>query len=498
MDSNNNSDAHPGTVALSGRVAFVSDGECWSYERFEVTIVRLVAGLLKLGIQVADRVALHLRNGPEIAAAYFACFRIGAIAVPVNLQLNPVQLQDALKRVTPSLYIGDTALHSLVAYVDTSVLHADRRYVVGASTDGSLRNWTDLLGEPSSKTFRNDTNGDAPAVLLLTPGTTSQPKLVAHSVNTLNSAVNQFACLGINEGGSMVFLRSMTHGSGLFHLLHGIRQKLTFVFLDTSDAASILDAIENHHCTYLPAPVESCTALTKLQRANPRDISSLRACSVSADVCPPGRQEEFKEVFGVDLKSFFSSTEGTFSFTYGLKSGAVGKLRAGAEAKLVDDDDLPVAKGEVGELLVRGPHVMLGYWTGPGRMGGLNDGWFRSGDMMRQDEQGQFWFVSRRIDLILRAGSSISPVEVEHILAQHSSVRDAAVVGVPDVLVGQRVVGFVQLGDGVEVDRLPEILESIRNCLADYKVPDRLVPVAVIPRNLLGKVDRKELAARLG
>jgi acyl-CoA synthetase (AMP-forming)/AMP-acid ligase II len=153
-----------------------------------------------------------------------------------------------------------------------------------------------------------------------------------------------------------------------------------------------------------------------------------------------------------------------------------------------------VARGEVGELVVRGPHVTVGYWACPGQIKDApKEGWFHTGDLMRQDENGDLWFVSRKKHLIIRGGSNISPVEVERVLMAHPAVRDAAVVGVPDPDLGQRVAGFVQLADSVLGVDLNEMLTFATERLADYKVPETLEIVDKIPRNTLGKIDRRLL-----
>ena len=160
----------------------------------------------------------------------------------------------------------------------------------------------------------------------------------------------------------------------------------------------------------------------------------------------------------------------------------------------MDDNQLLVPQGEVGELLVRGPHVTIGYWAGPGQIKDPpKEGWFHTGDLMRQDEKGDLWFVSRKKHLIVRGGSNISPVEIERVLMAHPAVRDAAVVGVPDPDLGQRVAGFVQLADSAQSVVLNEILDFATERLADYKVPETLDIVGQIPRNALGKVDRQLL-----
>jgi acyl-CoA synthetase (AMP-forming)/AMP-acid ligase II len=166
----------------------------------------------------------------------------------------------------------------------------------------------------------------------------------------------------------------------------------------------------------------------------------------------------------------------------------------GTQVRLVNDKHVPVPPGEVGELVLRGPNVTIGYWAGPGLIEDApKDGWFYTGDLMRQDDQGNLWFVSRKKHLIIRGGSNISPVEVEQALISHPAVGDAAVLGVPDPELGQRVAGFVQLASSAQGVNLNEIRAHVAEQLADYKVPESLKIVREIPRNALGKIDRQLL-----
>ena len=185
-----------------------------------------------------------------------------------------------------------------------------------------------------------------------------------------------------------------------------------------------------------------------------------------------------------------------FAFvTYGLEPGPVSRAVNGTEVRLVNDHHAPVAMGEIGELVLRSPNVnhrLLGR-TRIAR--GCNQRWLvLYGDLMRQDEKGNLWFVSRKKYLIIRGGSNISPIEVEQVLTSHPAVQDAALIGVPDPELGERVAGFIQLRctDQQSVN-LKDIRCYLAERLADYKIPEQLKIVSAIPRNALGKIDRKAL-----
>ncbi|HUC17961.1 MAG TPA: class I adenylate-forming enzyme family protein [Acetobacteraceae bacterium] len=479
--------------APSGRLAFVKDGERWSGARLVAEADRLAAGLAAAGVGVGDRVALHLRNGPEIALAYLACFRLGAIAAPLCLRFETAELDALLRRLRPRLYIGDAEPYRRVAPIGTGVLGAGARYVLGEPEDKMARSWASLHLDPAPEILGR-VDPDAPAVLLPTSGIGGELKLVVHSQATLACMAARMANFPILKGDLCAFFLPMTHAVGLFSFIASQWAGAALIMLDADDPAAILNAIETHRCTYfitLPMPL---ARIMERQHIDRRDVSSLRFCATVGDVCLPGQQRAFPSLFGLPLRSFWGATEAVGSCTYGLQAGAVSRPIPGAEIRLVDEEDQQVARGEPGEMKLRGSHIALGYWSGPGEWGGFTDGWYRTGDIMREDEDGNLWFVARARDLILRAGASISPVEVEQALAEHPDVRDAGVAGLPDPVFGRRIVGFVQLKKGAGVERLEDILRAASTRLADYKMPERLLPVATIPRNSLGKIDRAELA----
>lgn len=486
----------------SDRKAFVfaKDQEVWTWRRLSSEVNRLAGGLIRLGIQPGDRVALHMANLPEFVVAYLACFQVGAVAAPLNIRLKKPELEPLLQRLRPSLYIGQAALYSQIASVDESILAANRRFVVdGPVNDRRAQPWFHLLDYINGAQVRRPIDTNAPAVLLTTSGTTGQPKFVIHTLATLRKSTQSFVHWNLNTNQTAAMALPMAHASGCFTSLACLWSDVPFVLFERFDPEQVLDGIETHRCTWLLGLPFMFGALLRSQEARARRVDSLRTSLVGGDVCPAQIQERFSSVFGVPLRSVWAATEAIACLTYGSELGPISRVVNGTEIRLVDNQQAPVATGEIGELLLHSPNLSIGYWAGPGLVEGApKDGWYHTGDLMRQDEKDNLWFVSRKKYLIIRGGSNISPVEVEQVLISHPAVQDAAVIGVPDAELGERVAGFIQLES---TDSQSVTLKNIRSYLAerlaDYKIPEQLKIVSEIPRNALGKVDRNALSSLL-
>ena len=491
------------TAALSWKaneypdsVAFIAGGNAWSYRRLATETDRLTRALLGRGVRAGDRVALHMANLPELAVAYYACFRIGAIACPLNIRLKTAELHPLLEQLRPVLYLGQAQLYPQIAPIHPNIVALDARFIVGgASENREAQSWSDLFAGIAQRSVPHDPDVDLPAVLLATSGTTGQPKFVAHTPRTLSAVADFFAHLGLDQEHIAVNAVPMMHVGGLATFLGCVRFGVPMVLFERFDPDAVLDAIEPHRCSWLIGVPQMYAAIVEGQRTRPRRVDTMRFCLVAGDVCPPQLQQDFHDAFGTPLRSFWGSTETFGTFTFGLQPGPVSRPAPGTQFRLVDDEGRPVPRGEVGELLVRGPSVTVGYWSGPGRISAPPDGWFHTGDLMREGEQHELWFVSRKKDLIIRGGSNISPVEVEAVLMAHPAVCDAAVIGIPDPILGQRVVGLVRLAKDFGKSAIDDILDHTKVRLADYKVPEWLEVADEIPRNALGKIDRKLLLA---
>ncbi|HEY2048931.1 MAG TPA: class I adenylate-forming enzyme family protein [Caulobacteraceae bacterium] len=477
-------------------VAFIWGNDAWSYRRLADDVERAAQGLLARGVRSGDRVALHMANRPEMAIAYYACFRIGAIAAPMNLRFKFAELRQIFQRLRPALYIGEASLYSQVEPIESEVLNLDARFVAGPISDGhDVQAWWQLISEGGDRPLPDQPGADEPAVLLTTSGTTGQPKLVVHTAETLSAMIGK-STLELNGQQTAVVATPMVHASGLFSFLSCIGHAAPMVLLERFCPDAVLDAIETHRCTWMLGLAFMYHAMLERQRTQPRQADSLKFCFAGGDVMPTSLQGEFEQEFRIPLRNIWGATEANGSLTYGLRPGPVCRIAPGAEVRLVDAENRDVPHGEAGELLLRGPNVTPGYWVGPNLVEDpKHDGWLRTGDLMRRGEADEVWFVGRCKQLIVRAGSNIAPVEVETALSECNLVRDAAVVGVPDPVLGERVAGLVQLQPGAGVGALDRVLADVKTRLADYKVPERLIVVEAVPRNPLGKIDRKLAAA---
>ncbi|WP_161491854.1 class I adenylate-forming enzyme family protein [Bradyrhizobium centrolobii] len=480
--------------ARPGDVAFVFGEQPWTYERVAIEADRAARGMAASGVRSGDRVALHMMNRPEYIVAYFACFRIGAIAVPLRTAFKFAELAPLLQRLRPALYIGEPDLYENVAPLDTSVLPEERRFIVGAEGDVGPT-WEELCEAGSDIELLAFADAERPAVLITTSGTTGEPKLVVHTPTSLACSMH---LMSSNwewfQEDVMTLPLPLAHMSGLAVFLTLYHLGATFVLLESFDANVVLDAIERHRCTVNLGFPAHYAAMLASQRVRPRDLRSLRACYTGGDVCPTDLQIQIGASFGASLHNVWAATEVCGTLASSRRPGPVVRIVDDTQILLIADEGHEAAEGETGELLVRGRNLFAGYWENPEATAqSLEGGWYHTGDLMRRRGD-ELEFVGRKKDIIIRGGTNISPVEVEEaIAAAHPMVEEAAVAGIPDPVLGQRVVGFVKLADGADASVVAEIRRNLEARLAVYKIPEHIAVLDALPRTALGKVDRTAL-----
>jgi long-chain acyl-CoA synthetase len=479
--------------------ALVFHDVVWTYQKLATEVERLARALAARGVGPGDRVALHMIGRPEFIVAYYACFRLGAIAAPLRAVSIFGELERILTRLEPTVYLGEASLYPNVAPFDGKLLPPSRRFVLnGAADDEGFLPWEALFaGSQDAVMLPPEPN--EPCVVIATSGTTGQPKFVMHTPATLAATVRLLhENWGMSDHHWIVLPSSLAHVSGLVTMLCFLQAGVPFVMIESFDADNVLDLIERHGVTmHLGFPAQYA-ALAEAQQKRPRDLSTLRYCLTAADSCPIALQERVASLFGVPIYNAWGASEVLGQITFGLQPGPVVGIPSSAQIRLVDEQGHDVAEGEVGELLLRGDNVFKGYWNDEkATAAALRDGWYHTGDLMRRGEGEELWFVSRKKDIIIRGGTNISPVEIEDaIVAAHPAVELAGVVGLPDEVLGQRVFAFAVLTGAAAGDKVvAELVSTLSQRLDAYKIPEAIVVIDNMPRNALSKVDRQKLLA---
>jgi long-chain acyl-CoA synthetase len=384
------------------KVAFFAGDESWTYRRLAAGVDRLARALTARGIRAGDRVVLHMANRPELVLAYFACFRIGALASALSTRMKAAELRSLVARLRPAMYIGDQGLYDSVSTVDTEILPYNVRFVVGAKAEEGARHWVELLKKRDGEPVPDFPDLHTPCVLLPTAGTTGLPKFVAHTPLSLNASVDGFMRMGLDDHDPIILIcDSMVQTAGFQALMRSIRCGATAVVLDVFDGRDALNAIEKYRCTWMSGLPGMYMDMLRRQRSLPRAIDSLRFCLSSGEVCPVVLQYEFERLFGLPLRSVWTSTEAVGTLVHGLQPGAASRCGSRSQVLIVDANGDRVAPGETGELCLRGPNVTVGYWSYPGQFqSAFVGGWFRTGDLMRQGEGEDIWFVGRKHELL--------------------------------------------------------------------------------------------------
>ncbi|HEU0147689.1 MAG TPA: class I adenylate-forming enzyme family protein [Bradyrhizobium sp.] len=483
--------------------AFVFHDVVWTYQKLATEAERLARALAARGVASGDRVAVHMMNRPEFIVAYHACFRLGAIVAPLRTAFTLGELGPILQRIEPTLYLGEVGLYGNVAGVDAKLLPPSRRFVL----DGAKEDDKDDRGfQPWEALFAGSKDAvllppeqDKPCVLITTSGTTGQPKFVMHTPATLAATVDlMITHWDISGRDSIVMPLALAHASGLVCMSWYLRLGAPFVLQESFDADKMLDAMARHGATVSIGFPAQYAALVEAQQKRRRDLGKLRFCLVGGDSCPIGLQERVTSLFGAPLYNLWGASEVIGQLVYALRPGPVVRIINGAQVRLIDEQGNDVAQDEIGELLVRGDNVFKGYWNDEkATASALRDGWYHTGDLMRRIGGDELWFVSRKKDIIIRGGTNISPVEVEEaIVAAHPAVEQAAVVGLPDEVLGQRVFAFATLSGTATQDKvMADLVSTLSQRLAAYKMPEAIMVVDTMPRNALSKVDRQKLLA---
>ena len=516
------------------KVALVYLGEKYTYAELKEMVLKFAASLHELGTQEGERVILYLYNLPQTIIAWLALQRLGAIPVMVA----PVYTAYDLK------YLANDSGAKTILCMDTNLSYVDevlpdtplKRVIVTNMAD-LVPWWKRLIGRgfdripkgkiPSGKDFfsfmkllkegRPSTlphfqaqNGEKPAVMLYTGGTTGFPKGVPLPAGLFLHRAVEWIRAGeavIPPGEGITVL-----SAPLYHIIGEMDAMAPLLVSGETLLVLprvVLDAMFDHIQRYKASRMFAVPAMYRMilehDRVDYYDLSSLRYCGTGGDVLPTEVANRWFKKFGIPLYQGYGTTElcGAISISYASDGippeGAAGKISPGSKFKVVNPETLePVPPGEPGELLGTSKYAVKGYWNKPEETAEcfLNiDGeiWYRTKDMVRVDENGWLYFLDRSVDMIKHKGYRIAAAEVERVLQEHHAVMAASVVGVPDPSVGERIKAFVVLKEDIKGISGWELIKWCRERLAPYKVPHYIEFRDMLPKSKVGKYLRREL-----
>ncbi|HCF72107.1 MAG TPA: AMP-dependent synthetase [Syntrophomonas sp.] len=475
-----------------------------SWRQFEDMANSFANALLARGIKKEDKVALLMMNCLEWLPAYFGILKTGALAVPLNFRYTAEEIKKCLQTAEAQVLVYGPEFIDRVDAVKGELDYVEHYIFVGENCPAGAESFAGLLSEfPADDPGITIEDTDL-AALYFTSGTTGTPKAIIHPHSNLVSACitenrhhlttheDNFLCIPplYHTGAKMHWFGSLIVGSRAV-LLRGVKpewilnvvseEKVSIVWLLVPWAQDILDAIESGEV-----------------RLKDYHIRQWRLMHIGAQPVPPSLIQRWKKHFPhqmYDTNYGLSESTGPGCVHLGMeninKVGAIGVPGFNWEALIVDEHGKAVPRGKVGELIVRGPGVMKGYYKNPEATAQvIKDGWLFTGDMARMDKEGFIYLVDRKKDVVISGGENIFPVEIEDFLRSNQDIKDAAVIGLPDRRLGEVAVAIVQLKPGREVseDGIMEFCQA----LPRYKRPRQII-LDTVPRNATGKIEKPKL-----
>jgi long-chain acyl-CoA synthetase len=452
-----------------------------------------VAGLLaERGVGPGDRVGLMLPNVPYFPMTYYGILRLGGVVVP----MNPL-----LKGREVAFFLENPEAKVLFAWHDFAE----------AAEAGAEQTGADLIlvkpgeieqlvadADPRDEVVERD--GDDTAVILYTSGTTGKPKGAELTHANLGMNVKVASSLfEYSEDDVILGCLPLFHSFGQTCALNcAVRVGASLTMLPRFEPAKALEIVQRDKVTVFLGVPTMYSAMLNCERREDYDVSSLKLCGSGGAAMPGEVQRGFEEAFGAKVLEGYglSETSPVASFNHPdreRKTGSIGTPIEGVEMKAVDEDGNEVAQGEVGEIVIKGHNVMKGYWNQPdATKESIKDGWFYTGDMGKVDEDGYFFIVDRKKELIIRGGYNVYPREIEEVLYEHPAVAEAAVVGVPHDDLGEEVGAAVVLKPGEELDA-DAVREFVKENVAAYKYPRRIWFCDELPKGPTGKILKREI-----
>ena len=484
------------------RTALVYRDERWTYGELNKLTNRVAHGLHALGVNPGDRVGFLGLNHPRFLFTLFGAAKLGAIFVPLNFRLTGPEL---------TFIINDAGLNTLVYEEHFAAVVSEirdtlpvREYICGVESEGS-RTFDELVHDQRDADLDYSVSRDDIAWIMYTSGTTGRPKgaMLTHG-NVLWNNINASLAFDALMDDVTLVVAPLFHIGGLnVTPIPALTKGAAVVVEQMFEPGMVLELIEKHRITLMFGVPAMFLFMSQHPDFATRDLSSLRLLVVGGAPVP----ESLIKVYaarGIPFLQGYGLTEcaafGSFlpPDMADRKMGSAGIAPFFTEVKVVDDNAHDVPDGERGEIVIRGPNVMKGYWNRPEETAEiLVDGWFHTGDIGKRDSDGYFYILDRMKDMIISGGENVYPAEIEDALYQHPGIKEVAVIGVDHPRWGETVRAVVVVKDGVTLTE-SEVIEFTNGRLARYKQPKSVVFANLLPRNPAGKVIKFELREKYG
>jgi long-chain acyl-CoA synthetase len=467
-----------------------------SYGEFRDAALRVAAAVRDRGVEPGDRVGMVLPNVLSFPVVFYGALLAGAAVVPMNPLLKAREVE---------YYLRDSGARLVITGEQSAQPVSEAAATVGieAVTVGPALPDAVMADEPlATPAERAD---DDTAVILYTSGTTGQPKgaELTHAGLNSNARTTQETLLEGSPDDVIMGCLPLFHVFGLTCSLNaGVLAGSTLTLIPRFDGGKALSVVERDGVTVFQGVPTMFSAMLHQPDATDHDMSSLRLCVSGGSAMPVEVMRSFEETFGcIVLEGYgLSETSPVASFNHPhaeRKPGSIGTPIRGVEIRLVDDEGNDTPAGEVGEIAIRGENVMKGYWNRPeDTAAAIPDGWFRTGDLARQDEDGYFFIVDRKKEMIIRGGYNVYPREIEEALYEHPAVAEAACIGIKHPDLGEEVAAAVALKPGASAE--PADLQAfVKERVAAYKYPRHLWVVDALPKGPTGKILRRSVEVPL-
>lgn len=474
----------------------------WSV--FDEKANRFANLLLSRGVKKGDKVAILLMNCLEWLPIYFGILKSGATAVPLNFRYTAEEIAYCIKQADVDILVFGPQFTGRVEEIASEIAHGRLLFYVGEDSPTFAENYRELTANYPSTDPAIPLNEDEDAAIYFSSGTTGFPKAILHHHRSLTQAAEmEQHHHGQTHDDTFLCIPPLYHTGAKMHWFGSLISGSKAVLLRGVTPQSIFDAVSNEHCTivWLLVPwVQDILLAIEEGKIDPAayELDHWRLMHIGAQPVPQSLIKRWKEIFPAhqyDTNYGLSESTGPGCVHLGVENidhvGAIGVPGYRWVVKICDNEGNEVPDGEVGELWVKGPGVMVCYYNNPDASNeSIKNGWLLTGDMARKDEDGFIWLVDRKKDVVISGGENIYPVQIEDHLAAHPAVKDVAVIGLPDERLGEIAAAVVELKPDVELHEGE--LEEYCQALPRYKRPRKYI-YADVPRNATGKIEKPKL-----